>query len=683
MSLIPQDILEQAEDLRRKLAYHSWRYHVLDAPEISDAEYDRLYRSLLELEEAYPGLETPDSPTRKVGGAVLDSLPSRKHSLRMYSLDNVFNAQEWSEYVQRVARLLSSRREEEISFWVEPKMDGLAMELIYENGVLNTALTRGDGEKGEEVTQNVRTIRNVPLRLHGDDVPLLLEVRGEVVIARADFEALNQKQLRGGQKQFANPRNAAAGSVRQLDPGITASRPLRFIAYGIGQAGFADGREFAEQKEIIAALASYGLAVAPEAGLCSFPAAVMEYYSKMRERRRNLRFDIDGIVAKLNRLDWQKELGYTSHAPRWAVALKFQAEQARTRLLDIQIQVGRTGVLTPVAVLEPVSVGGVMISRATLHNEDEIRNKNLKLGDLVLVQRAGDVIPEVLKALPEQRNGKEREFSFPERCPECGHGVFRVQGEAAWRCVNKLCPAVRRQTIIHFVSKAGLDVRGLGRNWVEILVDRNLVRTPADLFRLEARDLLHLERMGRKLADKFVGSLQEVRRGAGLERLICALGIRHVGEQTASALAERYASLDDLALAGIEDLTAIPDIGAEVAASIVNFFADEGNRAFLSELKELGLWPRVDTGAAVQLKNAALQGKVLLFTGTLSLGRDEARKKAEAAGAKVVSSVSKAVDYLVAGEKAGSKIIRARELGIPVLNETAFNDLLGAGTNGH
>ena len=667
-----KELHREAEKLRRFLAHHAWRYHVMDDPEIADAEYDRFFHRLAFLEKEYPELRAADSPTLKVGGGTLKSLPSRAHSLRMYSLDNVFSMEEWQEYVQRTARLLPGYAPESMAFWAEPKMDGLAMELIYERGLLSMALTRGDGEEGEVVTENVRTVKNVPLRLHGEDPPELLEVRGEVLISNADFVALNRVQEREGRKLFANPRNAAAGSVRQLDSRVAASRPLRFIAYGLGLYHFADGRVFNSQKEIISVLAGYGLAVAPEAGLCRGWEEVAAYYERMRKKRGDLFFEIDGVVAKLNNLEGQQTVGYTAHAPRWAVAMKFPARQVETRLLDIQIQVGRTGVLTPVAILEPVNVGGVIVARATLHNEGEIRAKDLRLGDMVLVQRAGDVIPEVARPLPEKRSGSEKIFVFPDHCPECGQPVSREARESAWRCVNSLCPAVRLQTIIHFVSKAGLDVQGVGKSRVESLVEKGLVRSPADLFRLTQEDLLRLARMGRKLADNFVQAMRMVK-NSSLQRLICALGIRHVGEQTAGILAGKYRNLDELAGASIEDLQGVQDIGPEVAGAIVNFFAAQGNRELLEELKNLGLWPQATKATA---SGGNLQGKVLLFTGTLSISRSEAQKKAQAAGAKVASGISRSVDYLVAGEEAGLKLLKARELGIPVLSETAFKAML-------
>lgn len=674
---IPDDqTVERAAALRRLLAHHAWLYHVQDKPEISDAEYDRLYRELVDLETQYPVLLTPDSPTQKVGGAVLQSLPTQRHALRMYSLDNVFNTGEWEEYVQRTLKLVPGVRREDMQFWVEPKMDGLAMELIYEAGVLTTALTRGNGEEGEVVTQNMRTVKNIPLRLRGTGWPELLEVRGEVVIERDDFRALNEEQHRKNAKEFANPRNAAAGSVRQLDSTVTASRPLRFIAYGIGRAEFSGEMPWKTQQAVIETLGEYGLSIAPGAGLFDSDG-VARYYNHLTGHRDSLPFDIDGVVAKVNRLDWQQAMGFTAHAPRGAIAMKFPAQQAVTKLLDIQIQVGRTGVLTPVAVLEPVNVGGAVVSRATLHNEDEIIAKGLLINDMVTVQRAGDVIPEVVSSLPEKRDGTQVAFHFPKECPICHNHVHREPGEAAWRCVNRLCPAVRRQAIIHFVSKAGLDVQGIGSRWVELLVDNGYVQTPADLFRLKKLDLLKLDRMGDKLADNFVTALAGAREHATLHRLICALGIRHVGEQTAKALTARYHDLDELSKAGFEELQTIPDIGPEVAGAICDFFAEAGNRELLQELRELGLWPH--EAELPIAPHGALAGKTFLFTGTLSISRDVAKSRAEAAGAKVVSGISKSVDYLVAGDAAGSKLDKARLLGVTVIDEDAFNRMLESG----
>lgn len=739
------------EELQKLLEYHGWRYYVLDDPEIPDAEYDGLFRELLVLEERYPELKRPDSPSGRVGGAVLSELPTRAHSLRMYSLDNVFSMEEWRDAVRKMLRLLPGRTEADLSFWMEPKMDGLAMELIYQNGLLAYALTRGDGEQGEVVTENLRTVRNVPLRLMrpaGDDLaPGYIEVRGEVLMAKKDFAALNARQEASGGKSFANPRNAAAGSVRQLDSTIAASRPLRFIAYGVGRVEWPAGLKaspWATQREVMLGVAALGFSIAPEATLCASLREVEDWQHALARKREDFPFELDGTVAKLNSLELQEELGFTARAPRFAVAFKFAAMQAETKLEDIHIQVGRTGVLTPVAVLRPVSVGGVVVSRATLHNEDEIQAKGLRIGDTVIVQRAGDVIPEVVAPVTDKRDGTEKEFVFPEACPECGNHVHRAQGEAAWRCVNRACPAVRRESIKHFVSKAGLDIQGIGARWVEQLIDRGLVVSPADLFRLTEDVLRGLDRMGDKSAANFVQALAAARRQASLPRLLCALGIRHVGEQTAKALARTFGSLDSLAEATEEELTGVPDVGPEVAASIRLFFSEEGNRTLLAELKTLGLWPelvlekavrattekkagvpspviqnslfpllaepgtdesadgpgrqlsgdpaeagqQVDGGQGAKVGQNAhagispverpLAGKTVLFTGSLSsMTRGEASRLAEEAGADVLSGVSRKLDMLVAGEDPGSKLAKARALGIPILTEQEFLRVIG------
>ena len=710
-SLPPGQAVTRAAELHSLQEYHGWRYYVQDDPEISDAAYDALFRELVLLEEQYPALKTPDSPTLRVGGAVLDSLPTRAHSLRMYSLDNVFNMEEWREFVQKMLRLLPGRNEAELAFWMEPKMDGLAMELIYENGVLACALTRGDGEVGEDVTANMRTVKNIPLRLRPassgvGDLPLRLEVRGEVVMAKQDFAALNARQEARGAKPFANPRNAAAGSVRQLDSSIAAERSLRFLAYGVGQViwpgGAAPALPWTTQQETMLGVRDFGFSIAPRAALCDSAAAVEAWYHALTVERDAFPFELDGAVAKANSLLLQEKLGFTARAPRFAVAFKFAAMQAATALEDIQIQVGRTGVLTPVAVLAPVNVGGVVVARATLHNEDEIKAKDVRIGDTVLVQRAGDVIPEVVGPLPEKRTGAEREFIFPSICPECGNHVHRAQGEAAWRCVNRACPAVRRESIKHFVSKAGLDIQGVGGRWVEQLIDLGLLQTPADLFRLKEETLRGLDRMGEKSAANFIAALQEAKNAATLPRFFAALGIRHVGEQTAKGLARAFGSVDALAEATEEQLCRVPDVGPEVAAAIDDFFAEAGNRQLLADLKELGLWPVMvakarpaprpsgaisptsqnslltlleapqEAAGVPAAEVGPLEGKTLLFTGSLSMPRGEAKRLAEAAGADVVAGVSRKLDFLVVGEEPGSKLDKARALGISILDEQEF-----------
>ncbi|HEU6438279.1 MAG TPA: NAD-dependent DNA ligase LigA [Nitratidesulfovibrio sp.] len=691
----PAHVAARAEALREQLNYHSHRYYVLDDAEISDAEYDALFRELQDIEAEWPSLRTPDSPTHRVGDAVVAALETRSHTLRMYSLDNAFSAEEWDGFIQRMLRAEPGAP---TAFWCDPKMDGLALEVIYENGVFTTALTRGDGEKGEIVTTAMRTVRNLPLRLHGDGPhPARLEVRGEVVITRTEFEALNAARRGAGEKLFANPRNAAAGSVRQLDASVTAGRPLRFLAYGVGQVVWPDALSGGEPTtsqgpearwsthgQVMAALADYGFGTPPDARRCETPADVMAYYEDLGRRRSELPFDIDGVVAKLDDLAAQTALGYTARAPRWAIALKFPAHQATTRLEHIAIQVGRTGVLTPVAELAPVAVGGVTVSRATLHNEDEIRAKDLRVGDMVVVQRAGDVIPEVVRPLVDQRPPTGLpEFEFPRACPVCHTPVRREPGEAAWRCVNVGCPAVVRQSIIHFVSKAGLDIQGVGRKWVELLVDRGKVASPADLFALDKQTLLAFERMGPKLAENFIAAFDAARTEAPLNRLICALGIRHVGEQTARTLATHFADLDALGAAEAETLQQLPDIGPEVAASIRAFFANEGNRALLDRLRGVGLWPvrpvslDADGGSAPGAGSGPLAGLGVLFTGSLTtLTRSDAERRAVAAGAHILGGVSKKLDLLVVGDKPGSKLDKAAKLGIRVLREQEFLDLL-------
>ena len=676
---IPPAAGERAAELRRLLEYHSRRYYVLDDPEITDAAYDALFRELQELEKEYPALWDANSPTSRVGGAVLAGLENRAHTLRMYSLDNSLSLDDWREFVERILRLLPDKTASDLSFWVDPKMDGLAMELIYENGELVTALTRGDGQRGEVVTEALRTVKNVPLRLNGDDMPGYIEVRGEVVMTSKDFVALNARQDETGQKPFANPRNAAAGSVRQLDSRITASRPLRFMAYGVGMVDGVPGGIWDSYQHLMEALNGMGFSSAPEARLCPDPPSVEQAFAELGDKRLSLPFEIDGVVAKLNEVALHEVLGYTARAPRWALALKFPPMQAETVLRDIQIQVGRTGVLTPVAVLDPVRIGGVTVARATLHNEDEIRAKNLMLGDTVLVQRAGDVIPEVVRSLEEKRCGTERPFDFPDICPSCGSKAIREEGEAAWRCVNSSCPAVLRESIRFFVSRSALDIQGIGSRWIEEFVERGQVHSTADLFRLTREQLMGMERMGSKLADNFLAALEKARSESTLPQLISALGIRHVGTQTAKALAARYHDMDALGAASFDDLQTVPDVGPQVAESICIFFDNAGNKALLAQFKELGLWPRFTPPPATS-QDGPLSGKSILFTGTLpSFTREEASRVAEEAGARIVSAVSRKLDFLVAGDAPGSKLRKATELGVPVLDEAGFRSLLQGG----
>ncbi|MBQ3060613.1 MAG: NAD-dependent DNA ligase LigA [Desulfovibrio sp.] len=689
--LAPQPSPEEQQRVRylaAELERHNFLYHTLDAPEISDDAYDALFRELRCLEERWPQLRTAHSPTLRVGGGLLDGLAKKEHGRPMYGLDNVFSDEEWRDFVERARRAWDSAANGPlpVAFWCDPKMDGLALEIVYENGVMIEALTRGDGITGELVSEAVRTIRTVPLRLHGEGPwPARLEVRGEVVLYKKDFEALNARQKSLGQKLFANPRNVAAGTLRQLDLTVTQSRPLRFLAYGAGDVVWHEGAPWRCQSEMMAQFAHWGFLTPPQGRLCTSAQEVEAYARWVWEQREAFPMEIDGAVAKLDDLEAQEVLGHTARAPRFAVAFKFPAMQAQTVIRSIEIQVGRTGALTPVAVLEPVPVGGVMVSRATLHNEDEIRARDVRIGDTVIVQRAGDVIPEVLGPVLEKRPQGAVPFAFPHVCPVCGEAVQREAGEAAWRCSNVVCPAVRMRSMMHFVSKAGLDIQGVGQKWVKQLVQSGRVQSPADLFTLTVQELLGFERMGEVLAQKFVDALEHARRNAPLHRFLSALGIRHVGEQTARLLAAHFHTLDALAAADAESLQVLPDVGPEVASAILAFFASPANMDMLERFRALGLWPEAGMVSAEDsaLPAGPLSGKKLLFTGTLSMSRGQAQKLAEAAGAVTVSGVSKKLDYLVVGDKAGSKLDKAQSFGIAVLDEAAFLALVSQGNRQH
>lgn len=667
---------QRAAALRAELAEHNRLYHTLDAPRITDEQYDALFAELVALEQEFPSVVTPDSPTKRVGGAVLSFLKTQRHRQRMYGLDNVFSEEDWLAFAQRAARQLPEATPAELNtWWADPKLDGLAVELIYENGLFVAALTRGDGEEGELVTEAVRTMRSVPLSLHIDPAkaqpcPRLLEVRGEVLLFRKDFAALNQRQEALNQKTFANPRNAAAGSLRQLDTSVTAKRNLRFLAYGLGAVDFGENPvPWATHSAAMAQLTAYGFATPPGGRQCHDLAEATAYYAELGAQRESLPFEIDGAVYKLDNLEVQQALGFTARAPRFAVAWKFAATKAQTVLTGISIQVGRTGVLTPVAELEPVAVGGVMVSSATLHNEDEINARDLRVGDTVLVQRAGDVIPQVVEPVLSLRPAEAVPYVFPHVCPVCGFEASRLPGEAAWRCVNVSCPAVLLRSITHFVSKAGLDIQGVGQKWIEALVRAGRVHSPADLFTLTVDELLGFERMGEVLAEKFVQAFDEARHSATLPRFIAALGIRQVGEQTAKTLAENFANLDLLAAATPGELQDLNDVGPEVAGSIREFFDSPSNQELLARFKTLGLWP---TYSHTPLHSGPLFGKSVLFTGTLTRPRPEFQNLAEKAGAKIASSVSKNLSYLVVGENPGSKLKKAEDLGIEVLDEATF-----------
>lgn len=676
----PKEAAERALWLVAELGRHNHLYHTLDAPEISDTEYDRLFRELLKLEERWPTLRSPQSPTMRIGGGLLENLEKKAHRARMYGLDNVFSEQEWRDFVERMQRFWRNSGAEaengplEACFWCDPKLDGLALEIIYENGLFSEALTRGDGEIGEVVTEAVRTIRNVPLQLLGQGAkPERLEVRGEVVLFKADFLALNERLQAEGEKVLANPRNAAAGILRQHDIGRTARARLRFLAYGLGEANWGGAKPCTRQSEAMQRLAAYGFLLPPDGMLCSDLGEAQAYADEIRAKRDDFPMEIDGAVAKLDSLAAQNALGFTSRAPRFAVAFKFPAEKAETKLLDIEVQVGRTGICTPVAILEPVKVGGVSISRATLHNADEISAKDLRVGDWVWVQRAAEVIPQVLGPVLARRTATTVPYIFPKDCPACGEPLVREPGEVAWRCVNLACPAVRLRSISHFVSKSGLDILGLGEKLVEKLVLSNLVQSPADIFGLTKEVLLKFEGMGEVLAEKIISAIAKAKEDATLAKLLCALGIRHVGERNARELARNFSSIEALGSATEDDLLALPDIGPKMAGSIRNFFATPANVVLLERFYALGLRPKTSkptTGAS------QLSGKHILFTGTLSMPRDRAEAMAEACGMIPVQSVSKKLDYLVVGEKPGSKLAKAQALGKTVLNEQEFKDLL-------
>lgn len=667
MDDVPGDVRRRAEELVRLLHYHNYRYHVLDAPEIPDSEFDRLFRELEELEAACPGLRTPDSPTARVGGPVLPEFEEVRHPTPMLGLENAMSSGELLEFDARTRRFLGMAGE--LDYVCEPKYDGLAVDLVYAGGVLISAATRGDGRVGENVTQNIRTVRSVPMRLMGD-CPEFLEVRGEVVIMTADFLKLNEEQEERGLSPFANPRNAAAGSVRQLDSAVTARRKLSFFAYGQGTAeGFAPG----SQAEIMDALKLWGFMVSGEREVVRGITAVQRYCLDIEKKRHSLPFEVDGCVVKVNEAALQARLGDKSRAPRWAVAYKFQPEQAGTRILDILPSVGRTGAITPVAVLEPVTVGGVTVSRATLHNMDEIERKDVLVGDYVIIQRAGDVIPEVVGPVPGKRDGTEKPFRMPEFCPECGGRVARREGEVVFRCGGLDCPAQLKGRIRHFVSRRAMDVDGFGVKLIDQLVGKGYVRELADIFRLDGETLAGLERMGEKSAGNLVNALNEAK-SRTLDRFINALGIRHVGEATAAALADRFPTLEELGSASLDDLKGVEDIGPEVASSIVSFFSDEKNRGSMRKLIALGVNP---TPVARGDGGGPLYGMTVVITGKLArMSRDEAKARLAALGAKVASSVSSNTSFVVVGEDAGSKAAKAAALGVRTVDEEELASIL-------
>lgn len=677
----PDQAVLRAEQLRTLIRYHNRRYYELDAPEISDAEYDALLQELLLLEEQRPDLRTPDSPTLRVGGKPLERFAQVRHRLPMLSLENAMDEAEIRAFEQRIRNQLALPDDQVIHYQCEPKMDGLAIELVYRNGLLEQASTRGDGEMGEEVTANVRTIRAVPLRLSGAGWPELLEVRGEIYLPLAGFQRLNQQREEAGEPPFANPRNAAAGSIRQLDPRVAARRPLSMVCYGVGSRVKGQGsnngtHEPGTQTELMAQLAAWGLPVSDQARQVTDIEAAITCFRDLQGCRDNLPYEIDGMVIKVDDLLLQQELGEKSRSPRWAVACKFAPRQATTRINDILLSVGRTGVITPVAMLLPVELSGVTVSKATLHNWDEIRRKDIKIGDVVVVERAGDVIPAVVRVLTEQRDGLERELPEPAVCPVCGSAAGRAAGEVAIRCSGGLvCPPQLAEGIIHFASRDAMDIEGLGSKYIEQLISLGLVQDLADLYRLTRDDFMQFERMGDKLAENLLNAINTSKKQE-LSRFVFALGIRHVGERTAKLLAERFGSIEQLMQATSDELTAVRDVGPAVAESIRAFFDNPANIRVLERLHAAGVSP---TTTASRI-GGRLTGSTFVFTGTLTrFSRDEARRLVEEHGATVTGSVSQKTTFLVAGSEAGSKLDKARSLGVKVISEDELLVLLAKG----
>jgi DNA ligase (NAD+) len=669
---VPKSVAARAKDLRETIERANYDYYVLDAPTLPDAEYDRLFRELQELERMHPALATPDSPTLRIGMTPVTEFAQVAHATPMLSLGNAFSDEEVTAFDRRVREGLGA--EGDVDYAVEPKFDGLAVSLSYEQGVFAQGATRGDGHTGEDVTANLRTVRAIPLRLRGGPAPGLLEVRGEVFMLKRDFQALNREQRGAGGKEFANPRNAAAGSLRQLDSRITASRRLTFCVYGLGRhvGGRVPHDRHSHQLDYLAAL---GFPVSAQRRVVSGLAGVLGYYRDMERSRASLPFEIDGVVYKVDDLRGQERLGYVSRAPRFAIAHKFAAEEELTRVLGIDVQVGRTGALTPVARLAPVFVGGVTVTNATLHNEDEVRRKDVRVGDTVIVRRAGDVIPEVVSVVRERRPAGARLFHLPDTCPVCGSRVERPEDEAIARCTAGLyCPAQRKQALLHFASRRALDIEGLGEKLVDQLVDRGIVKTAADVYRLDLRTLSDLERMGEKSAANLLAMIDRSR-NTSLERFIFALGVRNVGEATARDLARHFGGLDALMDADEAALQAVPDVGPVVAGSIARFFSEPRNRKVVQELRRLGV--RWSEGKAQRAAELTLAGKTFVLTGALPhLTREEATGRILARGGRVSGSVSKKTHYVVAGAEPGSKLEKARELGIAVLDEDGLVKLL-------
>ena len=662
------NIQTQIDNLRKTLRQYEYEYHVLDNPTVPDSEYDRLFHQLKALELEHPEFLTSDSPTQRVGAKPLSGFSQIRHEIPMLSLDNAFSDEEFNAFVKRIEdRLIVLPKP--LTFCCEPKLDGLAVSILYVNGILTQAATRGDGTTGEDITANIRTIRNIPLQLLTDNPPARLEVRGEVFMPHAGFERLNEYALEHGEKTFANPRNAAAGSLRQLDPNVTSKRPLVLNAYGIG---IAEGVELPNTHYArLQWLKSIGIPVNPEIRLCNGTNEVLDFYRDIQNKRSSLGYDIDGTVLKINDIALQNELGFISKAPRWAIAYKFPAQEELTVLNDVEFQVGRTGAITPVAKLEPVFVAGVTVSNATLHNGDEIERLNIAIGDTVVIRRAGDVIPQIIGVLHERRPDNAKPIIFPTNCPVCDSQIIRIEGEAVARCTGGLfCAAQRKEALKHFVSRKAMDIDGIGGKLIEQLVDRELIHTPADLFKLDLTTLTRLERMGAKSAENALNSLEKAKHTT-LARFIFALGIREVGEATALNLANHFKTLDALKAADLEELQQVPDVGEVVANRIFVFWREAHNVAVVDDLIAQGIhWETVEVKEATE---NLFKDKTVVLTGTLTqMGRNEAKSLLQQLGAKVSGSVSSKTDFVIAGDAAGSKLAKAQELNIPVLTEEEF-----------
>ncbi len=665
-----KNIQQRVQALREEINAHNYAYYVLDNPEVTDSEYDRLMQELQQLEQQYPELVTADSPTQRVGAEPLSAFAEVKHEIPMLSLSNAFSEEDMQDFDHRICEAL---KQDAVDYAAEPKLDGLAISLLYRDGVLVRAATRGDGHTGEDVTLNIRTIEAIPLRLRGSNVPAVLEVRGEVVMPKAGFEQLNQQQIANGEKPFVNPRNAAAGSLRQLDPKITATRPLSFYSYG---TGLIEGFSLPQtHSAMMQQLKQWGLRINPESKVVKGVQGCNDYYEALAQKRNDLPDEIDGIVYKVDRYDFQQQLGFVSRAPRWAIARKFPAQEEMTTLLAIDVQVGRTGALTPVARLEPVFVGGVTVSNATLHNQDEIERLDVRIGDTVIVRRAGDVIPQIVSVVKSRRKGKPRRFHMPDRCPVCGSATARMDDEAVTYCTGGLfCEAQRKEAIKHFASRRAMNIDGLGDKLVEQLVDEGLVNTIADLYKLEVAQLIKLERMGEKSASNLVKALQASKQTT-LARFLFALGIHTVGETTAQTLANHFLTLENIMQASEDALLQVPDVGPVVANNIITFFKQPHNREVIEQLLAEGIcWPDI---VRKQQHELPLAGKVFVVTGTLQgMSRNEAKAALQELGAKVSGSVSKKTDFVVVGENPGSKATKAEELGISIMDEAALTELL-------